>query len=244
MIRFAGRGILLDIEGTVSSIRFVYDTMFPYVRTHVAQFLQTCFDDPQVRAICDQVVREATQAGGRVGADPAQSRDALIRRVIESTHQLMDADAKVTGLKQLQGLIWDGAFKSGELKAQLFDDVPARLADWRSRGLDVRIYSSGSVAAQKLFFGYTQFGDLSAYLGGYYDTTTGPKREATSYRKIAGDMRLPAGEVLFLSDVVAELDAAAEAGTETALVSRPGNPPTSGEGRHPEIKSLAEVELA
>jgi enolase-phosphatase E1 len=157
----------------------------------------------------------------------------------------MDADLKATGLKQLQGLIWHGGFDSGELKAHIYNDVPPALIAWNTAGKDVRIYSSGSVQAQKLFFGHTVAGDLLLLFRGHYDTTIGGKKEAVSYRKIAAEFRLQPAEILFLSDIVAELDAARTAGMQTALVVRPGNATgqTSSGESHPTIQSFAEVQL-
>jgi enolase-phosphatase E1 len=153
----------------------------------------------------------------------------------------MDQDAKTTGLKQLQGLIWENGFESGELKAHLFDDVPQSLALWNMAGIDVRIYSSGSIHSQKLFFGHTTQGDLLHLLKGHYDTTTGPKRESESYTRIAAGFGLPPADVLFLSDVVAELDAARAAGMQTALVIRPGNAPAAAGHGHPELTTFTDV---
>jgi enolase-phosphatase E1 len=140
-------------------------------------------------------------------------------------------------------LIWHSGFESGELKAHVYDDVPPALVAWNAVGKDVRIYSSGSVQAQKLFFGHTIAGNLLSQFRGHYDTTTGPKKDASSYQKIAADFQLPAGEVLFLSDIVAELDAARSAGMQAALVIRPGNaPPQPSSGQpHPAIDNFALV---
>src|SRR5262249_52930599 len=160
--------------------------------------------------------------------------------VCKEVTRLMDADAKATGLKQLQGLIWQRGFESGELKAHVFDDVPPALTAWNAAGKDVRIYSSGSVQAQKLFFGHTIAGNLLPQFRGHYDTTTGPKKEADSYRRIAADFKLPPSDILFLSDIVAELDAARAAGLKTALCIRPGNAPaqnSAGEP-HPAIENF------
>jgi enolase-phosphatase E1 len=157
----------------------------------------------------------------------------------------MDADAKATGLKQLQGLIWRSGFESGELLAHVYDDVPPALTAWNAAGVDVRIYSSGSVEAQRLFFGHTIAGDLLLRFRGHYDTTTGPKRDAASYCKIAQQFALEPSEILFLSDVVAELDAARAAGMATGLVIRPGNAATtsSSDAAHPTIENFAQVEV-
>jgi len=159
--------------------------------------------------------------------------------------RLMDSDVKATGLKQLQGLIWQSGFEGGELKAHVYEDVPPALTAWNEAGKDVRIYSSGSVQAQKLFFGHSIAGDLLSQFRGHYDTTTGPKKEAESYRGIASEFRLPPGEILFLSDVVAELDAARTAGMQTAFVVRPGNAEgqlSAGEA-HAAIENFAQLEL-
>jgi enolase-phosphatase E1 len=159
--------------------------------------------------------------------------------------RLMDADAKATGLKQLQGLIWKSGFESGELKAHVYEDVPPALESWTAAGKDVRIYSSGSVQAQRLFFGHTIAGDLLPRFRGHYDTTTGPKKEAESYRKIAAAFGLPLTAILFLSDIVTELDAAREAGLATALVVRPGNAAgqnCTGEA-HAQIADFSQIDV-
>jgi enolase-phosphatase E1 len=139
-------------------------------------------------------------------------------------------------------MIWQTGYHSGTLRSHVFPDVPVRLREWASAGIPVRIYSSGSVAAQKLFFAHTEAGDLTGLLSGYYDTTIGSKREPASYRAIARDVQLSPGELLFLSDVPEELDAAQQAGLATGLVERPGNPPTPP-AQHPRIHSFDEILL-
>lgn len=135
----------------------------------------------------------------------------------------MSLDRKSTGLKALQGLIWDAGYRSGALRGHLFPDVPVALEAWREAGIRLRVFSSGSVHAQKLLFGHTEYGDLTGLFEGFHDTTTGPKQEAASYQAIAGAFGLPPEAILFLSDVRGELDAAAAAGLRTGLVVRPGN---------------------
>ena len=239
MIVFGGRGILLDVEGTTSSISFVYDVLFPFARRHVGDFLSRHARDPAVRAVASAIEAEA---GGPAATPKADLADpAVATRVALAALALMDHDAKVTPLKELQGMIWKGGFDSGELVSHVFDDVPTALAHWADSGLDVRIYSSGSVDAQKLFFAHTSSGDLTPHLRGHYDTTTGPKREATSYRAIAADMGLEPREILFVSDVGAELDAAREAGMATALAIRPGNRDPGGRLEHEQLTSFAEI---
>jgi len=228
MITFGGKLILLDIEGTVSPLAFVHDVMFPYARQHAGVHLAKLWGT----AVIAQLARDA---GVTAFASPAEAEGAV--------HRLMDADAKVTGLKQLQGMIWEEGFRNGELRSRIFDDVPFALAIWCRQGREVRIYSSGSVHAQKLFFAYTKRGDLSVHFSGYYDTTTGSKRETASYTAIATDCGLPTDQILFVSDLVEELNAARNAGMLTALALRPDNKPTPAHD-HPVITSFSEIALA
>jgi enolase-phosphatase E1 len=249
-MHFSGRGILLDIEGTTSSVSFVYDVMFPYVRKHLAFEVFMNWLEPEYIAAFDALARDAGHASLDDWLKPQRlSRDNPLRAaelICQEVTRLMDADAKATGLKQLQGLIWKSGFESGELKAHVYADVPPALAAWNAAGKDVRIYSSGSVQAQQLFFGHTVAGNLLSWFRGHYDTTTGPKKSAASYRKIAAEFLVPPGEILFLSDVTAELDAAREAGMQTALVVRPGNAPPAEAGNpgHEVIEDFAQVVLA
>jgi enolase-phosphatase E1 len=231
VLKFFGHGILLDIEGTTSSISFVYDVMFPFVRRELDDYLRRHWGQPELAAACDAIARDAGQPA--LASAPDQVKAEVLR--------LMDGDVKSTGLKQLQGLIWESGFKSGEMKAHVYDDVPPALTAWNQAGQDVRIYSSGSVQAQKLFFGHTIAGNLLLHFRGHYDTMTGPKREAASYVAIAAAFALPPRDILFLSDVTAELDAAKEAGMQTALVLRSGNAATKPGHGHPEIHNFAEV---
>jgi enolase-phosphatase E1 len=154
---------------------------------------------------------------------------------------LMDRDRKSTGLKSLQGRIWQEGYDRGELKSQVFRDVPAALRDWKSKKLGVRIFSSGSVLAQKLLFAHTEVGDLTEFLCGYFDTNIGPKTEPESYRRIANEYRLLASEVLFVSDMTRELDAAQRAGLQTLLCVRPGNLPQPETHGHRVIHSFKEI---
>ena len=172
----------------------------------------------------------------------ARSPDrATIESIAAEAIRLMDADVKATGLKELQGLIWQEGYAAGQLTSHVYPDVSPALHQWAAQGLDLRHFSSGSVAAQKVFFAHTDAGDLLPLFHGHYDTTTGPKREAESYRRIAADMQLPTSAVLFLSDVLAELDAAAEAGMKTALVVRPGNAPVAAGHAHPIVTELTQL---
>jgi enolase-phosphatase E1 len=224
VIEFAGRGLLLDIEGTTTSITFVYDTLFPYARRNLRAFLAQHAGDPQVREACELIAPGAADA------------QAIEREVLRR----MDADEKSTGLKQLQGLIWRAGYAKGELRGHVYPDVPPAFAAWDVRGADIRIYSSGSVEAQRLLFANAEGGPLDRYLRGYYDTRTGAKRSAESYRRIANDMQREPGAILFFSDVAEELDAARAAGMATVLVRRgAGSAPAS----HPVIRTFDEVRL-
>jgi enolase-phosphatase E1 len=246
-MRFSGRGILLDIEGTTSSVSFVYDVMFPYVRKHLTFEVFANWLEPEYIEAFHAIARDAghdsldawLKTKGLSRENPLRAAEVVCGEVT----RLMDGDVKATGLKQLQGLIWQSGFEGGELKAHVYDDVLPALAAWNAAGKDVRIYSSGSVQAQKLFFGNTIAGNLLSQFRGHYDTNTGPKKEAESYRKIAAEFGLPSGEILFLSDIVAELDAARAAGMQTGLVVRPGNAAAPPDHGHPVLENFAQLEL-
>ncbi len=213
--------ILLDVEGTTSSISFVHDVMFPYARSRVASFLDAHWDDPSVTDCLPLLSQELEydSVDQWLGDDQTHAK----QRVVEGVSRLMDGDVKATGLKKLQGAIWKSGFESGEMTAHLYDDVAPAIRRWNQDGISIRIYSSGSVQAQKLFFGHCVAGDLLPLLSGHYDTTTGGKKEAASYVTIANDIGLMPNEVLFVSDVPMELDAAQSAGMQTVLSIRPGN---------------------
>jgi enolase-phosphatase E1 len=235
VIVFDGRGILLDVEGTTSSISFVYDVLFAHAKAKVGEFLAAHRHDGRVMELAAAVTAGAGSplSPAAIAADPTRAALAAI--------DLMNRDVKDTALKALQGMIWRSGFESGELVAHVFDDVPPALAAWADSGLDVRIYSSGSIEAQKLFFAHTAAGDLTPHLRGHYDTTSGPKREADSYARIAADMGLEPRQILFVSDVGAELDAARAAGLATALAVRPGNRDAGGLLEHEAVASFAEI---
>jgi enolase-phosphatase E1 len=215
-------GIVLDVEGTTSSVAFVYEVLFPYARTHLASFLQRHWDDDEVARARNQMARDAGAASFAQWCVPCAPHEQQSFLQFEAL-QLMDCDAKITGLKELQGLIWRDGYAGGALRSHVYDDVPRALHRWHEQGLYVRIYSSGSVTAQKLFFAHTVHGDLSPYLCGHYDTTTGAKRDPASYARIAADMKLAPARLAFLSDVAEEVEAARIAGWQTLLVLRPGN---------------------
>ncbi len=246
MTTIAAQGVLLDIEGTTSSVSFVYDVMFPFARRELEAYLENAWRTPECQAAGEQIARDAgyeslaayAAYNGNVGDD-----DAKRRAVRDEVVRLMDGDVKATGLKQLQGLIWERGFQSGELLAHVYDDVPPALLRWNGSGLDVRIYSSGSIQAPKLFFGHTEFGNVLAQFRGHYDTTTGSKREAASYTAIVAAFELQPSDIVFLSDVTAELDAARSGGMQTVLVVRPDNQPVEPGHGHKVISSFAQLEI-
>ena len=201
--------------------------MFPYVRRELDSFLEQNWTQAELTTAVDMIADEAGHSSSPdwLASHPTSKdkRAAVSSEVI----RLMDADVKSTGLKLLQGQIWKSGFESGELKAHLYPDVLPSLQRWTDEGCDIRIYSSGSVQAQQLFFGHTVDGDLLSFFRGHYDTTSRPKRDAASYRKIAKDYAISARQITFYSDVPAELDAASQAGMSTYLVCRPGNAPVA-----------------
>jgi len=203
------RAILLDIEGTTTPVAFVYEVLFPYARKHLEDFVRAHAREESLEA--DLAKLRAEQA-----SDPEQHAESPVEYLL----WLMDRDRKSTALKSIQGKIWEEGYRSGSLQGLVYDDVPRAFARWSRQGKRIAIFSSGSVLAQKLLFGHTTDGDLTSYLGGYFDTTVGPKREAESYVKIARSLNLPIREMLFVSDVVPELEGAKAAGMSTALCVR------------------------
>jgi enolase-phosphatase E1 len=218
--------IVVDIEGTVGSIRFVKDVLFPFARARLRPFVLA----NRTRA---DVAQQLATVAAQTGLTEVQSQvDQLLR--------WSDEDRKVTPLKALQGMIWEGGYASGELVAHLYDDAAAALRRWSRGGVPVYVYSSGSVAAQKFYFAHTVAGDLTPALAGYFDTTTGAKQDAASYRRIAEAIGRPASELLFLSDVAAELVAAKTAGFLAVQVRR--EPPAAGRFE-PSIASFDELPI-
>ncbi|MGH9802091.1 MAG: acireductone synthase [Blastocatellia bacterium] len=236
-----GRSILLDIEGTTTPIDFVYQALFPFARRRVSDYLNQHWSADDVQADL-ALLREEHAADSRQGLNPPefQTDSTNAESVTGYIHWLMDRDRKSTPLKSLQGKIWREGYESGELLSQVYDDVPPALECWHQQGKQIYIYSSGSVLAQKLLFGHTAAGDLTPLLSGYFDTTIGSKIEAESYRRIAASIQQSPEAVLFVSDVVAELDAASTAGMRCALSLRPGNHPQPANAFR-SISSFAEL---
>jgi enolase-phosphatase E1 len=221
MIDAGIRCILLDIEGTTTPIAFVHDVLFSFARAHASEFLKDNIASDEVRADVSMLYEEhAHDVVNDHDPPPLTEEIESLGAYIE---WLIDKDRKSTGLKSLQGKIWRQGYLDGSLKSQVFEDVTPALERWRSAGLRVSIFSSGSVLAQQLLFAHTNAGDLTKFIDKYFDTKTGKKGEAKSYRRIATEMNLEPGEIVFISDVVDELDAAEEAGMKTLLSVRPGN---------------------
>ena len=202
------RAIVTDIEGTTSSISFVKDVLFPYARKHLPAFVATHADKPYVQ----HWLHEAAKEAGLVSA----SQQEIIRLL----QRWIDEDRKATPLKALQGMIWEDGYRSGEYRAHIYPEVAQKLREWKANNVDLFVYSSGSVQAQKLFFGHSEAGDLTPLFSGYFDTEIGAKRDPAAYRRILAAIGKPAKDVLFLSDIVEELDAARSAGMRTTLLAR------------------------
>jgi enolase-phosphatase E1 len=226
------RGVVLDIEGTTTPISFVYDVLFPYARTHVREFLTSHGPTGLLAEVAAQLREEHAADVARGDSPPPLPADVTSGNAVDLEPYvlwLMDRDRKSSGLKLLQGMIWQRGFADGTLRGELFPDVAPALERWRSSSIDVAIYSSGSVLAQRLIFGHTPAGDLTPRISQFFDATIGPKREADSYRSIASELHHRPGELLFLSDVHAELSAARAAGFQAMLCVRPGNPEAARE---------------
>lgn len=225
------RAILTDIEGTTTDIAFVHRVLFPLARAEMPGFVSAHAEDPAVAAVRRTIATEAGRADASVTLDEVTAR--LVAWI--------DADVKDTALKAIQGAIWRGAYARGTLRSHVYDDVAPALHRWHAAKVPVYVFSSGSVEAQRLLFAHSVAGDLTGYFAGYFDTTTGPKKEAASYERIARAIgEAPAG-VLFLSDVTAELDAAGTAGMQTTLLVRPGAAVDGGQ--HGSVETFADIGL-
>lgn len=233
------RGVILDIEGTTTPIAFVHETLFSYAREHVKDYLAKHAGAEDVSADI-QLLREEHSIDVSEGKQPPPLTDAL-ESIANYVNWLIDLNRKSTGLKSLQGKIWQEGYADGTLQAPVFPDVAPALARWRVEGLTVSIFSSGSVLAQQLLFRHTEAGDLTQFINNYFDTGVGSKVEAKSYRRIAQTLGLSPGEILFVSDIVSELAAAREAGMKAVLSIRPGNQPQELADQHQSIQSFEEL---
>jgi enolase-phosphatase E1 len=222
------RAVLTDIEGTTSSLSFVKDVLFPHARKNIPEFIRKHFNDSEIQESLNQIRKES-------GEDPG------MEQIIETLIRWIDQDKKITPLKALQGIIWKEGYEKKDFFGHIYPDAKINLEKWRKEGLKLYVYSSGSIFAQKLLFGHTEFGDLTGLFSGYFDTTTGQKKESASYKIIAEKTGIMPEEILFLSDTAEELDAAAGAKMKTCLLIR-----GSGENRstHPHANNFNEINPA
>ncbi|HEV7643256.1 MAG TPA: acireductone synthase [Pyrinomonadaceae bacterium] len=229
------KAILLDIEGTTTPIDFVHKTLFPYAANNIDNYVGEHFAE---------LGEEIAALKAEHSADTAYEEEfdeALPGSVAAYLKFLIEVDRKSTPLKTLQGKIWQQGYENGELKGEVFADVPAAFKRWQTAGKKIAIYSSGSVLAQKLIFGHSIEGDLTKFITEYFDTTTGAKRDTESYKKIAEALKFAPADILFISDVPAELDAARGAGFITALSLRKGNAELTEEPTHRIIQTFDEI---
>jgi enolase-phosphatase E1 len=236
--------LLLDLEGTTTPINFVYKILYPYARKHVNQYLEEHRASTEVQADVRDLLQENADDVRR-GLDPpllnGPAEQVSLDEVFAYVQWLMDRDRKTTPLKSLQGKIWEEGYKKGELRGQVFKDVPPAFERWRKQQKSICIYSSGSVLAQRLMFTHTEAGDLSGFIGSYFDTNIGAKQDADSYIKIAAELQRQPSEIVFLSDRLIELDAASIAGLEVLLCKRPGNDPQTAPLTRALVYSFDEV---
>ncbi|MHB8454461.1 MAG: acireductone synthase [Acidiferrobacterales bacterium] len=220
------QAILTDIEGTTSSLSFVHDILFPYAREHMAEFVRNHAHDTEVRKLLGDV-------------ESACGNPLNQTEVIEQLICWIDEDRKVTPLKALQGMIWEEGYKTGRFSGHVYEDAVRALRAWRAAGRRLYVFSSGSVPAQKLLFAYSSHGDLTPLFSGYFDTTTGAKREPASYQRIAEIAGMGPRDFLFLSDIREELDAARAAGMRTAWLVRNAQPDPAA--AHRQVRNFDEI---
>lgn len=205
--------ILTDIEGTTTSVSFVYEVLFPYFRNNIDKLVELKLN-PDVFEAFEQTIELAKELEGKEIKETSEILETLLKWSLE--------DKKITPLKTLQGILWKDAYLSGEIKGHVYPDVPLALENWKEQNIQLGVFSSGSVNAQKLIFGYSEFGDLTPFFSHYFDTKTGGKRETETYKTIAAKLGIKANEILFLSDIVEELEAAKHAGLQTTQLVREG----------------------
>jgi len=219
------QAVLCDIEGTTSSLSFVHDVLFPLSYDLMEDFIKQNWNSDLIRQELKPLKSE----------DPDE--------VIQTLRSWINEDRKEASLKSIQGKIWKDGFESGKIRGHVYEDVPPNFRKWQDSGIELCIFSSGSIEAQKLLFRYSEAGDLSQFISDYFDTTTGPKRESSSYKKIASELSLPAANILFLSDIQSELDAARNAGMQTTQLLREAATPKNFSG-HPIVRSFDEINLS
>ncbi|KAB5543659.1 hypothetical protein PHYPO_G00081940 [Pangasianodon hypophthalmus] len=232
--------LLLDIEGTTTPITFVKDVLFPYIKEHLEEYLCAHWEEDECKQDVQLLKKQTEEDLKQNRACPVHAVDQTvhtdeekaIREVVDSVLWQMAADRKTTALKQLQGHMWRAAYVSGKIKGEVYQDVVPAIRRWRQCGLKVYIYSSGSIEAQKLLFGYSVEGDLLDLFDGHFDTNIGAKVESKSYEKIAERIGCSPEDIMFLTDVTREAKAAEDAGLNVAVVVRPGNMELTEEERN------------
>ncbi len=219
--------ILVDIEGTTSSLSYIKEVMFPYSKGKLRNFLMEHAEEEKIKTLLEKLKEKF-------------GRDISLEEAIRIFEEWIDKDIKEPILKELQGHIWEEGFISGELKGHIYQDAYKKLREWKEKGYKLYVYSSGSVKAQKLFFGHTDYGDLTGIFDGFFDASIGSKRDKESYLRIAREVGTDPIHFLFISDVEEELDAAKLAGMKTVKIERYGESKTS---KHPVVKSFFEIDL-
>ena len=232
------KAILLDIEGTTTPIDFVHKTLFPFAKAKLGEFVAAHFAELETEIAQLKIEYRRDFAGQIYGRD---FKETSPESVVNYLKFLIDVDRKSTPLKALQGKIWQVGYESGELVSEMFDDVPRAFERWKTEGKTIAIFSSGSVLAQKLIFKYSSVGDLSGFIADYFDTNSGAKKETESYIKIAAALNHPPKRVAFVSDVLAELDAARYAGMQSVLSIRKGNGQIKEDFTHRSVNSFDEL---
>lgn len=240
------RIFLLDIEGTTTPVEFVYEVLFPFARDHLGEFLQDSWQEEATQETVALLKTDYREDLGQHQGLPSW-RDDRPDQHLESVKSyatwLMTQDRKSTGLKALQGKIWERGYRLGQLQGEVYPDVIPAFEGWARMEKDICIFSSGSILAQQLLFSHTPYGDLKHFIRSYFDTTTGPKKEAASYRRIAAELEASPSVIAFVSDVVSELDAAKLSGMSTVLCLRPGLSLPEDLG-HPHIETFDEISFA
>lgn len=224
------KAIITDIEGTTTPISFVKDTLFPYSYQKVEDFLRQNWQRPEIKNVVEDIQK-------------IQQAQLSFQQVVETIRIWIEEDRKITPLKQLQGLIWEDGYKTGQLKGFVYEDAYRRLKEWYQRDIKIYVYSSGSVHAQKLLFSNTNYGDLTYLFSGYFDTNVGSKLERNSYKKIADQISIPTSEIVFLSDNPQEIQAAAETGMVVYRIVREGDAQFIESFPYPQVSSFDYVEI-
>jgi enolase-phosphatase E1 len=222
------KAIVTDIEGTTSSISFVHEVLFPYAREHMADFIRCNAEDPRVVPYLNDVRLESGE-------------DLDLEGIIRQLKLWIAEDRKITPLKALQGMIWEAGYQAGDFTGHIYPDARQQLEAWHQQGIKLYVYSSGSVQAQKLLFGHTDYGDLTPLFDGYFDTRIGAKVETQSYRHIAEQLQLNPEEILFLSDIERELDAAHNASMQTLWLVREADPSTAAS--HLQVRNFTAIHI-